>query len=193
MTQVKKKIIVMTVASRTGSNSVYAANIFIKTCADHFIVEHIALPQAHIERYVDTRDEATPIFHDEDDFNGIITKILDADAFVIFSPIYWYNYPSLLKQFIDRISGVQSRPAFAFRQKVHNKPWAYVVVSGGDDKRTRDAFWVLHQEVCTFVGAKLIRGPWFVALHAHELETKQSTFVEQTIKTFVHTLTSELK
>ena len=53
-----------------------------------------------------------------DDFDTICEKLLQADALIFASPVYWGRYPSILSCFIDRMRKFTNPPHPLFRKRV---------------------------------------------------------------------------
>ncbi len=88
----------------------------------------------------------------DDDYRGLIDRVLAADTLVFATPIYWYGISGLLKTFIDRWSQslVENRPAFlaglAGKQ-------AYVIAVGDDDPHLKGQPLIQQfQSIFDFVG-----------------------------------------
>ena len=60
-----------------------------------------------------------------DDYPGIVAKLESADAIVVASPVYFFNVPGILKNFIDR-----SRRMKMDHNKLRNKLFGTLVASG---------------------------------------------------------------
>jgi multimeric flavodoxin WrbA len=60
-----------------------------------------------------------------DDYPGIVAKLEAADAIVVASPVYFFNVPGILKNFIDR-----SRRMKMDHYQLHNKLFGTLVASG---------------------------------------------------------------
>lgn len=49
-----------------------------------------------------------PCLIEDDDFNRIASKLVEADGFVIATPVYWYAPNGILKNFIDRLTSLEN-------------------------------------------------------------------------------------
>ena len=65
----------------------------------------------------------------QDDMQGLYPKLLEADAVLLASPIYWFTYTAQLKLFIDRLYGLwNNRPHF-----LRGKPVGVILTYGDSD------------------------------------------------------------
>lgn len=73
-------------------------------------------------------------FQDQnDDYNSIISRILQHDTLIFSTPIYWYSMSGTMKNFIDRWSQTLRDSKYPdFKSKMATKK-AYVIAVGGDN------------------------------------------------------------
>jgi len=187
----EKKIVVIKTSGRAGSNSSYAARVFCDLVVKEYsaaTIEVIDLWQAKIERYSDQRFSEHPCYP-EDDFIGIMQKVLAADVVVVFSPIYWSNLAPCFMDFQTRWSEALRRSELHFSEKMHNKIFSYVMVSASDPVHYASAFWTLQRSIhnYSFVKTRFVEGLWFVADEPFALE-KQSAQVRDKMHLFLEQL-----
>jgi multimeric flavodoxin WrbA len=68
----------------------------------------------------------------EDDMQGLFPKLLEADALVLASPVYWFTYSAQLKLCIDRWYGLWN----AHKHGFEGKPIGIVLAYGDSDLYT---------------------------------------------------------
>jgi multimeric flavodoxin WrbA len=93
----------------------------------------------------------------EDDMQILFPKVLDADALVIASPIYWFTMSAQTKLFMDRLYSLQSSNGL----KLKDKKVGIILVYGDSDAFSsggmnavhsfRDAFRFLHCSIVDIV------------------------------------------
>lgn len=99
------KIVLLTASPRVNGNSSLMADAFMKASVEkgnEVMRYNTAQMEVQGCRACDgcfTRGEAC-VFHD--DYNEIAAEIETADAIVLASPVYWWNFPSQLKAVIDK-------------------------------------------------------------------------------------------
>jgi len=128
------KILVLTGSPRIKGNSNYLADCFIKGAqeAGHSIARFdsafkkvnpcISCNKCHMD--------GSCIF--DDDFKFVMDNLVDADAVVFVSPVYYFGITAQLKKVIDRF--------YAADEKIHTpKKAALIITLGTPDKRTEEA------------------------------------------------------
>lgn len=101
-----KKIVVITGSPRKNGNSFAMTEAFIKAAEakGHIVTRFDAamrkLGGCHACETCFTTGKACTF---DDDFNTIAPAILEADAVVFTTPVYWYSIPAQIKCAIDRI------------------------------------------------------------------------------------------
>jgi multimeric flavodoxin WrbA len=76
----------------------------------------------------------------EDDMQSIYPKLLEADALLLASPIYWFTYSAQLKLCIDRWYGLWNIQPEAFK----DKPVGILLTYGDTDPYTSGAINAIH-------------------------------------------------
>ena len=101
-----KKIVVITGSPRKNGNSFAMTDSFIKAAEakGHSVTRFdAALKQVGGCRACETCFSTGKACTFDDDFNTIAPAILEADAIVFTTPVYWYSIPAQMKGVIDRI------------------------------------------------------------------------------------------
>lgn len=101
-----KKIVVVTGSPRKNGNSFAMTDAFIKAAEKkgHTVTRFdAALKKVGGCRACETCFSTGKACSFDDDFNTIAPAILEADAIVFTTPVYWYSIPAQIKGVIDRI------------------------------------------------------------------------------------------
>ena len=102
----KKKIVVITGSPRKNGNSFAMTDAFIKAAEakGHTITRFdAALKKVGGCHACTTCFKSGKACSFDDDFNQIAPSILEADAVVFTTPLYWYSFPAQIKGVIDRL------------------------------------------------------------------------------------------
>ncbi len=101
-----KKVVVITGSPRKNGNSFAMTESFIKAAQEkgHSVTRFdAAMMEIGGCRACETCFSTGKACTFDDDFNKIAPAILEADALVFTSPVYWYSIPAQIKGVIDRI------------------------------------------------------------------------------------------
>lgn len=101
-----KKIVVITGSPRKNGNSFAMTEAFIKAAEakGHTVTRFdAAMRKVGSCRACETCFSTGKACSFDDDFNTIAPAILEADAVVFTTPVYWYSIPAQIKGVIDRI------------------------------------------------------------------------------------------
>ncbi len=101
-----KKIVVITGSPRKGGNSFAMTDAFIKAAEakGHTVTRFdAAMKEVGGCRACETCFKTGKACSFDDDFNTIAPAILEADAVVFTTPVYWYSIPAQIKGVIDRL------------------------------------------------------------------------------------------
>jgi multimeric flavodoxin WrbA len=82
----------------------------------------------------------------DDDMQSLYPKLIEADAIVLASPIYWFTYSAQLKLCIDRWYGLWNAHKDVFK----GKPFAIVLTYGDTDLYTSGGINAIHTFESTF-------------------------------------------
>ena len=78
----------------------------------------------------------------EDDFAEIMDKILEADAFVFTTPVYWHDISESAKTFLDRMRRVETHHGF---KRYTDKPYIGIACVGGSGNGASRALYLLEE------------------------------------------------
>ncbi|WP_085993931.1 flavodoxin family protein [Oceanobacillus senegalensis] len=114
---------------------------------------HIYLREHFIQPIVDERHAEHGFEEVEDDHKKLINKMLEHDAIVFSTPIYWYSMSGPMKTFIDRWSQILRDPEFPhFREELKKKK-VYLIAVGGDTPQVKGLPLVQQfNYICQFYG-----------------------------------------
>ena len=101
-----KKIVVITGSPRKDGNSFAMTDAFIKAAESkgHTVTRFdAAMKNVGGCRACETCFKTGKACSFDDDFNTIAPAILEADAVVFTTPVYWYSIPAQIKGVIDRL------------------------------------------------------------------------------------------
>lgn len=128
-----KKIVVLTGSPRKGGNSDRMADAFIAGAqgAGHTVAKIETAPlDVKGCRACDGCYRGGRACFFNDDFNGIAQEILEADAVVFATPLYWFSFPAQLKNVMDKFY------AFVVGGKEFKGKECALLVCGGDAEET---------------------------------------------------------
>ena len=101
-----KKIVVITGSPRKDGNSFAMTDAFIKAAEGKgHTVTRFDAAMKHVGgcRACETCFKTGKACSFDDDFNTIAPAVLEADAVVFTTPVYWYSIPAQMKGVIDRL------------------------------------------------------------------------------------------
>ena len=164
-----KKIVVITGSPRKNGNSFAMTDAFIKAAEEkgHAVTRFdAALKKVGGCRACETCFSTGKACTFDDDFNAIAPAILEADAIVFTTPVYWYSIPAQIKGVIDRI--------FSFvvgGKDISGKKCALITCCEEEDMSVMDGVRVPMERMCALnkwkmVGEVLIPG----VLNAGDIE-----------------------
>lgn len=119
-------IAIISGSSRDGGNTETLAGIATKDLS----LTWFRLRQYHIRPILDQRHAPQGFDPVDDDYHTLMRDLLTFDVWLFASPVYWYGFSGLMKNFIDRWSEVMRRPHFAFGEEVKQKRAGLVLVGG---------------------------------------------------------------
>ena len=125
----ERKIVVIEGSPRVGGNTDLLSDEFINGAKENGnSIEKIYLQKKKINYCVDCeacRKNGGECVQ-KDDFQEIISKIVDADVLVIVSPVYYYSVSAQMKTFIDR--------TYSALEQISNKTCYFITAGAGDKK-----------------------------------------------------------
>ncbi|MBM6774218.1 flavodoxin family protein [Olsenella profusa] len=101
-----KKVVVITGSPRKGGNSASMVDAFVDAARSlghevtRFDAAFMKVGGCHACETCYSTGKACSF---DDDFNAMAPTILEADALVFATPVYWYSFPAQIKAVIDRI------------------------------------------------------------------------------------------
>lgn len=95
-------------------------------------VDSIYLNEFHIKPIEDMRHDEAGFQDVGDDYDSLISRVMQHDILLFSTPVYWYSMSGTMKNFIDRWSQTMREPQYKdFRKRMSEKK-AYVIAVGGD-------------------------------------------------------------
>ena len=86
------------------------------------------------------RREGTCIL--EDDFSKIMDKIMESDALVFTTPVYWWDISESAKTFLDRMRRIETYHGF---KRYESKPYLGIACAGGSGNGAARALYLLEE------------------------------------------------
>jgi len=123
------KLITIYGSSRKGGNSEALAKIALEQL-DNNTYKEIFLLDYNINPIIDERHTEQGFNHVKDDYEELITDILNYDAILFVTPLYWFGMSGRLKNFIDRFSQSLRSPHYDFKESMEGKK-VYLIIVGG--------------------------------------------------------------
>lgn len=99
----------------------------------------------------------------EDDMKNLYNLVLDSDGFIFITPVYWYNVPGPLKNFIDRLTVLENAIFIEGRSKVEGKVAGFIAI--GNDT---GALAVIQNLMAIMNSFGIAIPPWALAYHESE-------------------------
>ena len=111
-----------------------------------------------------------------DDMQGIYLKLIEADAWVIASPVYWFNMSAQTKLFMDRCFAL---PAYQ-KEPFIGKPIAIAMTYGGEDPFDSGCVNALRtfQDAFGYLEAKIIGMVYGSAMDAGKIRSNEKVMKE---------------
>ena len=174
-----KKVVVLLGSPRKKGNSTILANRIIKGAQEAGAeVETFYLNGMHIRPcqacYACQKKDSKGCAQD-DDMQQIYPKLVEADAWVIASPVYWFNMSAQTKLFMDRCLALLAYGNQAFRKKI-----AIAMSYGDADPFRSGCINALRtfQDSFRYVGAKIVGMVYGSAMEAGEIESQTALLEE---------------
>ncbi len=116
-----------------------------------------------------------PCIIDDDDFNMIGEKILEAHGLVIGTPIYWYSVSGLLKNFIDRLTSMENMIYHVGKSLLDGKVAGFIAV--GNDT---GAIMAIVYMMATLNSMGVHIPPWALAYHhsTEDISSNKNAFYD---------------
>jgi multimeric flavodoxin WrbA len=126
------KITAILGSSRRNGNSELLVQRILKEVES----DPIHLLDYHIKPVEDKRHTQEGFTFVADDYEKIISRVLQNDILIFAAPLYWFGMPGQMKIFFDRWSQYLRDERFDFKHEMSKKQ-AYVVITAGDDPKTK--------------------------------------------------------
>lgn len=101
----------------------------------------------------------------DDDMKRLYDDVLSSDGIVFITPVYWYNVPGPLKNFIDRLTVLENAIFTEGRSKVEGKVAGFIAI--GNDT---GALTVIQNLMSVMNSFGMVIPPWALAYHESEAE-----------------------
>jgi multimeric flavodoxin WrbA len=92
-------------------------------------------------------------YADDDQFMAIVERMIAAPIVVLATPVYWYSFSTVMKNFIDRTSDLLMSQK-AVGRRLRGGRWA-LVSSGSDSEPDRDLTSVFRR-TCEYLGVECV-------------------------------------
>ncbi|MBP2076964.1 flavodoxin family protein [Oceanobacillus polygoni] len=115
-----------------GTRSNGNTEALTKHAVEGLEVDSIYLNDFHIKSIEDRRHTEGGFSDVGDDYNAVLSRVIQNDIFIFATPIYWYSMSGKMKNFIDRWSQTMKEPQFKGFKESMSKKKAYVIAVGGD-------------------------------------------------------------
>ncbi len=123
------KLFVIYGSSRKNGNS----EVLTKRALEHLKTDQyrqVTLLDYHIEPIIDERHTASGFQPVDDDYEILIEELMNYDAILFATPLYWYGMSGRLKNFIDRFTQSMRSEKYDFKEFMKGKKM-FVVIAGG--------------------------------------------------------------
>ncbi|SFF57372.1 Multimeric flavodoxin WrbA [Halobacillus alkaliphilus] len=146
-------IVVLYGGTRDGGNT----ELLTETVIGDLSVNRIFLKDYQMNHIIDQRHDKKGFDNVEDDYDSVVSKMIDADVLIFATPIYWYGMSSVMKTFIDRWSQTARDDKFPnFKETMANKH-VYLTAVGGDEPRIKGLPLVQQfKYICEFMNLNFI-------------------------------------
>jgi multimeric flavodoxin WrbA len=99
----------------------------------------------------------------DDDMNKLYELVMESDGIIFVSPIYWYNIPGPLKNFIDRLTIFENAIFIEGRSKLEGKVAGFIAI--GNDT---GGIALIQNLMAIMNSMGVIIPPWALAYHESE-------------------------
>lgn len=124
----------------------------------HMLLEGVQTEEVYLRNHTikpitDQRHDAEGFQPIDDDYEGIVKRMLEHDTIVFATPLYWYGMSGYMKNFVDRWSQSLRDTSLHFKERMQGKK-VYVVIVGGDNPKLKALPLIAQfQYIFDFVGA----------------------------------------
>ncbi|SDY53084.1 flavodoxin family protein [Thermoactinomyces sp. DSM 45892] len=121
------KILALNGSSRDNGNTEYMVASLLEGIEASFV----DLRKYTINPIIDKRHDPEGFRPVDDDYDAVISQVLDQDILIFATPLYWYGMSGHMKNFVDRWSQSLRDPRYDFR-KIMSEKKALSLIVGGD-------------------------------------------------------------
>lgn len=121
------KILAMNGSSRDQGNTEYMLKLLLQD-VEATILD---IRKYNIQPIVDQRHDPDGFHPVEDDYDTVISQVINHDLLIFATPLYWYGMSGRMKNFVDRWSQSLRDTRYDFR-KIMSEKQALSVIVGGD-------------------------------------------------------------
>lgn len=122
-------LIVIYGSTRRNGNTENLTKVVLEQLDGISITEEFLLEYS-IEPIIDQRHDVNGFDDVNDDYEDLIKKVLDHDAILFVTPLYWYGMSGRMKNFIDRWSQSIRNKSYDFKKQMNGKK-VYLLIVGG--------------------------------------------------------------
>lgn len=187
-------ILVISASPRKYGFIGFTREMVIKLCKDveNVNVDYIEVYDYNIQPCIGCVSDSVklcsfPCFID-DDMKKLYEKLVDSDGIIFITPIYWYNIPGPLKNFVDRLTVLENAIFTEGRSKVEGKVAGFIAI--GNDT---GAIAVIQNLMVIMNSFGMIIPPWALAYHESESEPIGNTKFILDVANVVHCVVSMVK
>ena len=124
-------VLIIVGTARTGGNtwkSVHALTRSISAYREDFNIKIVDLSALSINFFRYSKDEVP------DDFIGVVKRMVDSDAIVFATPVYWYSMSTIMKAFFDRLTDILMIESYRPIKKALKGRLTYLIANGEDQE-----------------------------------------------------------
>lgn len=113
---------------KNGNSEALAKKVLENLNQEH--VHEIHVMDYHVEQLIDERHSVQGFLPIDDDYERLAQQMMNSEAILFVTPLYWYGMSGKLKNVIDRWTQSLRSTDYDFKEKMKEKKM-YVVVVGG--------------------------------------------------------------
>lgn len=121
------KILAINGSSRDQGNTEFMLKLLLQGVEANIL----DLRKYNIEPIIDQRHDLNGFQSVQDDYDTVISQVIDHDLLIFATPLYWYGMSGRMKNFVDRWSQSLRDIRYDFR-KIMSEKQAFSVIVGGD-------------------------------------------------------------
>lgn len=165
------KVLVVSASPRKYGYVSFVKEFVVKLCKDveKVVVEAIDVYDYNIQPCIGCVSDSVKLCRlpciIDDDMNNLYNLVLESDGIIFITPVYWYNVPGPLKNFIDRLTILENAIFIEGRSKAEGKIVGFIAI--GNDTGTVTVIQNLMLITNSF---GMIIPPWALAYHESDVE-----------------------